>query len=599
MLWFFYRISMSATQLITISATNYPNSILLGNKPYDLNFQLINNSGKPKQFRFEFTMEGISGNIPKNFQKPVTLDPSKPYDLLVQITPTVNGSAKLIIQANAYEEVQYKELVWNVRKELSQKRRKTALGNSFVKFKDLTKGNRKLPKFKNGKVLDTESAAQEYEKIHSSSMSQIEKDQQLPDVAKRVFYTDMNFAFEILKMVQNQASVQDLLADFIYAAIDNNKDLSVSTLPAIQHIKTKDNLLVKMACYVLEKDLSLAIQLCYQINNLETRDSLLRDIFYFSYLKQFDEAMQLISNVSDQHLQLGLYYEMIKIMVKGDPSKCDALLKNLIQKSIINQEIEILTSLLLISAHLHNPQTAVDTINTLPPELKESVNKQVFKALWEQVEEIKIRVDEVPVTSLYFAFNVMAKPSSVISKVADLGGTVSENLINGEMNSVIGIVNLFSFNFPVYPTIEQCYNEIKTEKGKSFYYLIIPLKKADDATYEMAQTIIKNLFVDHANKVAHKMYIFNLDFIPYMAKPTIIVGDDPEENIVISSIVKRAFKNDVTLIIDDGLFKEGKINEWIKSILPSNKFKLLNLVLTYDFLNDYNLFKKFMIEFVR
>ena len=160
-------------------------------------------------------------------------------------------------------------------------------------------------------------------------------------------------------------------------------------------------------------------------------------------------------------------------------------------------------------------------------------------------------------------------------------------------------MNLFSFNFPVYPTIEQCYAEIKQEKGKSFYYLIIPLKNATDESYEMVQTIIKNLFVTHAGKVPHKMYIFNLDFIPYLSKPTIIVGDDPEENIVIQSIIKRVFKDKVSLIIDDGLFKDGKIHDWIKSILPSNKFKLLNLVLTYDFLNNYNMFKDFMKEFVR
>ena len=151
----------------------------------------------------------------------------------------------------------------------------------------------------------------------------------------------------------------------------------------------------------------------------------------------------------------------------------------------------------------------------------------------------------------------------------------------------------------MYPTIEQCYAEINEEKGKSFYYLIIPLKNADDAKYEMVQTIIKNLFVAHANQVPHKMYIFNLDFIPYLSKPTIIVEDDPEENIVMQSIVKRVFKNEVSLIVDDGLFKEGKINAWIKSILPSNKFKLLNLVLTYDFLNNYSMFKNFMKEFVR
>ncbi|MBN2154545.1 MAG: hypothetical protein JW776_00690 [Candidatus Lokiarchaeota archaeon] len=590
---------MSNQNLLTITATNYPNSILLGSNSYELRFQIINNSTKPEQFKFDFKMEGISGTIPMEFKEPIVLDSAKPYDLFIPIVPTVNGSAKLILQSNKYSEVKYTELVWQTRNQVSSKFIKEVLSKSFVKFQDLTKGNRKIPKFKNGKALDVESAVKEYEKIYSESMDSGVKDAQLVDVAKSVFNSDPNFAFEVLKMVQDQSSIQQLLADFIYALLEEDKDLAVAKLTILHDIPIKDELIQKMVAYFLEKDLNLAIQLCKNVTNTEIRDILLRDIFHFSYLKQFDDAMQLISIINDERLQVGLYYEMIKILLKTNPSKCTALLQNLIKKCTLLKETEILSSLFIIFAYIHNPQTTIDEISKLPIDLQNPVNKLTTKALREQKEEEKIRIEQIPVSSLYYAFNVMAKPSSVISKVSELGGTVSENLISGIMDSVIGIINLFSFNFPVYPTIEQCYAEIKNEKGKSFYYLIIPLKNADDQLYEVVQSIIKNLFVTHASNVPHKMYLFNLDFIPYLSKPTIIVGDDPEENIVIQSIIKRVFKDQVSLIIDDGLFKDGKITEWIKSILPPNKFKLVNLVLTYDFLNNHTMFKDFMNEFVR
>ncbi|MHA1111832.1 MAG: hypothetical protein ACTSRE_12065 [Promethearchaeota archaeon] len=591
---------MPTQNLLSITATNYPNAILLGNKQYDLTFQIINNSTKPEQVKFHFTTEGINADIPKKYTNPIVIDPGKPYNLTIPITPTVNGSAKLILQSNIYQEVKYTELVWHVRKEVPPKRAKEALSKSFIKFKDLTKGLKKPPRIKNGKSLTLDEATKEYEKVYSSPADQIEKDSQLKDIAQRVFNADVNFAFEILKMVQNQASVQELLADFIFAALETNKDLSISKISSVLDLKIKDTLLENIIPHLLEKDLSVVSQLCKTINNPEIRDPLLRDIFYFSYLKQFDEAMQLVNAVSNQHLQLSLYYEMVKILKKSNPTKCDSLLQNLIQKSSMIGEVEILEGLLVIAALIHTPQWVADEIETFPQEVKESVNKMIRNTIWNELKEEKVRIDEVPVSSLYYGFNVMAKPTPVITKVSEMGGTVSSNLIDGDMNSVIGIVNLFSFNFPVYPTIEQCYAEINSEKGKSFYYLIIPLKNADNTSYEMVQTIIKNLFVANANKVPHKMYIFNLDFIPYLSKPTIIVEDDPEENIVMQSIIKRVFKKeDVSLIIDDGLFKGGKINTWIKSILPSSKFKLLNLVMTYDFLNNYSMFKKFMNEFVR
>ncbi len=590
---------MSTSNIISISAKNYPNAILLGNKPYDLTFQIISNSSKPEQFKFYFSMDGLSGKIPKQYDKPIMLEPSKPFMLTIPIVPEVNGSAKIVMQSNIYQETIYKELVWHVRTEVSQKRIKEALSTSFIKIKDVSKIKKKLPKFKNGKQLDLDNAAKEYERIYTSELDQLEKDEQLKDVAKRAYNSDLNFAFEILKMVQNQASIQELLGDFIYAGLERDRTLVLSKLPMIRDIKVKDVVFQNLANYFLDKDLNLAIQYGKEITNEEIRDIVLKDIISFSYLKQFDEAMQLISFLSNQELKLGLYYELIKILQKTDVPKCVALIQNLIVSCINTKKNEILGMLLIILAHITNPQYVVDLIAAHPPEIQDLEKILTRTALWEEVEEEKIRVDEVPISSVYFAFNVMAKPTPGIAKVAELGGTVSANLINGKMDSVIGIINLFSFNFPIYPTIEQCYAEINSTKGKSFYYLIIPLRNADDSTYEIVQTIIKNLFVAHANEVPHKMYLFNLDFIPYLSQPTIIVEDDPEENIVMQSIVKRVFKNEVSLIIDDGLFKEGKINHWIKSILPSNKFKLLNMVLTYDFLNNYNLFKNLMNEFVR
>ncbi len=333
---------MSNQNLLSITATNYPNAILLGNKQYDLTFQIVNNSTKPEQVKFHFTTEGITADISKKYLNPIVVDPGKPFVMTIPISPTVNGSAKLILQSNIYQEVKYTDLVWHVRKEVPSKRAKEALSKSFVKFKDLTKGLKKPIRIKNGKSLTLDEAVKEYEKVFSSSIDHIEKDSQMKEIAQRVFSADVNFAFEILKMVQNQASVQELLADFIYAAIETNKDLSISKIDSVLDVKIKDALLEKIIPFLLEKDLSVAIQLCKNINNPEIRDPMIRDIFNFSYLKQFDEATTLLNAVSNPILQLSLYYEIIKILKQSNPTKCDALLQSLIQKSSMIGEIEIL-----------------------------------------------------------------------------------------------------------------------------------------------------------------------------------------------------------------------------------------------------------------
>ncbi|MCP4761275.1 MAG: hypothetical protein GY870_05805, partial [archaeon] len=248
---------------------------------------------------------------------------------------------------------------------------------------------------------------------------------------------------------------------------------------------------------------------------------------------------------------------------------------------------------------LMNPQAAVDMIEKLPENLKKGINEVLYAKLWEEVEVPRTRIDEISVSSVYYSFNSAAKPTKSIEMVSELGGNISENLLTEDFSSFVGIITPFGFNFPIFPSIERCYAEIKREKQKSFYYLIIPTKNKTEEDFIFIQTMLNMWFVANIEKFENKVYLFNLDFIPYLSKPTIIMGSDPEENVVIKSIVDRVFKDSVSFIIDDGLFKDGMINKILSKILPSNKFKIINLVMTYDFLNNYVLFKNFMSEFIK
>ena len=113
------------------------------------------------------------------------------------------------------------------------------------------------------------------------------------------------------------------------------------------------------------------------------------------------------------------------------------------------------------------------------------------------------------------------------------------------------------------------------------------------------QTLLNQWFVSNESKFNNKVYLFNLDFIPYLSKPTIIMGSDVAENTVIESVTKKVFGDTVNFIIDNGLFKDGMVYHILRRILPQNKFKIINLVMTYDFLNDYTLFRRFMEDFIK
>ncbi|KKK60159.1 hypothetical protein LCGC14_3027140, partial [marine sediment metagenome] len=127
-------------------------------------------------------------------------------------------------------------------------------------------------------------------------------------------------------------------------------------------------------------------------------------------------------------------------------------------------------------------------------------------------------------------------------------------------------------------------------QNKSFAYYIFPSKDNYD---ENEEKILRNTLRQFFKKVINthsQGLIFNLDFIPYLGKPTIILSSVPEINDILYTKLKK-IGDGVNIIIDDSIFKEGKIYESLQNTFPPNTAKIVNLVLSYEFINDYNLFK--------
>jgi hypothetical protein len=48
------------------------------------------------------------------------------------------------------------------------------------------------------------------------------------------------------------------------------------------------------------------------------------------------------------------------------------------------------------------------------------------------------------------------------------------------------------------------------------------------------------------------------------------------------------------VMVDNDLFKGGKSVENLSSIFYGNNFNIVNMVLSYEFINDYEIFKNFI-----
>ena len=86
--------------------------------------------------------------------------------------------------------------------------------------------------------------------------------------------------------------------------------------------------------------------------------------------------------------------------------------------------------------------------------------------------------------------------------------------------------------------------------------------------------------------------MFNLDFIPYLGKPTIIISKQNSQ--LITSKIQDKLADRVKLIVDNNLFEGGKVKEFLDRVFHSNNITVINLILSYEFINDHNILKAFI-----
>jgi hypothetical protein len=134
---------------------------------------------------------------------------------------------------------------------------------------------------------------------------------------------------------------------------------------------------------------------------------------------------------------------------------------------------------------------------------------------------------------------------------------------------------------------------LKFNTNKSIAYYVFPsTKQHNEEELSIMQTTLR-LFLP-SNKVTNQIILFNLDFIPYLGKPTIILASDSEDLSNIKSKVQKKLGNNIQVLIDNSFFKGGQTVTNLNNILMSHHIKIINLILSYEFLNDYNSFRGFI-----
>ncbi len=613
---------MSNTEnIISLNITKFPQNLLINGIDNQIEIQIMNHSNKEETFNFEFIGENLNVNVqPDEFKNHFKFEVGESKNIELKVEPLSDGFGKLTINANWLKISEYKVKVQKVREVVSDRKIEKILEKKSLDIKikadifnpenfliDMNKDIIKKAE-KQLKALKEELKSAQSGDLSTSQISE-KIDGYIKQLAKGYLSSNKPLkALEYALMLSKSKEQMELYINLIraYSFKDFNAMLQVTN--SLNDLEIKQNLYKYLALDQAINNSEKAINTCLLIQDATIKKEVLINI----YLKIIDSnpltALNLINYVDDDILKIKLLFNIARKLYKQNSQSELIDIFNLVietapkvynngsvSKKVRKESYQLLESALNILAEIENP-TKVNSIleGFADKELKEKLTKDLFDVIYVMVDEIQNKIESTPVFSQYFLLNTyVSKITNEVTNFSLKGGNISNNVLLNDFNFSTALLSLFGFDFSIFPIIDRVYNDLKYSINKSFAYYVFPIQGIyNEETLRVLKSSLVQFF-NNFNSVSSQIIVLNLDFIPYLGKPTVIMSYEQGLNDLIYSKIKK-IGDSINLILDDSTFKGGIISEELTKIFPNNKSKIVNLVLSYEFINDYNLFKNFI-----
>lgn len=429
-----------------------------------------------------------------------------------------------------------------------------------------------------------------------------ERDRLVAEYCTRYLGRDPRAACDELARIQDAGLREAKRAEFATKLGQVDLDLARAVLDQVSdgalQARAREDLVKGLAA----RDLATAATLAQGMTDEARREHLLAELAKRALASDPASAVPIASQITNPAARLNVLLLVAPHLAGADPGAAQGLYTACVDQAKalpdpVDHAAQFVTSL---ARHV-SPQQAHEILATLETDLQEPLAERVFDVVYQWVDVPKVRYEDELTLTIFYVFNAVAtNVNDPLVQFSEAGGNLSENVAGGRFTPIVSVFSLFRHSFALIQLLERVYNEIKFQHQKEFAYLYYP---AADLTNETQRNVllaaIRRFYARNADQFAGSHTVFNVDFIPALAKPTIIVGWDETTNIAVQTAVNQAFGDTVDLIVDDGLFEGGEVLSLLKEVLPATKFTVLNVVLTYDFLNNLEWFKKFLLAFTR
>ncbi|MFW9874779.1 MAG: hypothetical protein ACFFG0_16850 [Candidatus Thorarchaeota archaeon] len=584
----------NSSSIISLNITKFPQNLLIPGSENDVILQVINNSDKIENFKIVFEGENLNIIIKSaELKDQIEIAPKETKNIDLSLSPTINGFGKLIINAFWLKIKEYTVKVQKVREKVPKSKIQKILEK--YQAKSTEKVDRIDPKefFPNITLKKLQKVEEQLETMRKSHQSTLSLDSTNTEAFSRV-------TLEII-----DKTIKELAKGYLS---NNNIKISLGLALELSDPNEQLKFYVNLIRAYATKNLTETLQIIKNIDDLNLQQNLFKSIVLDQISIDSIQAFNLTRNIAKLSEKIKVLFKIAKELYDNNkPSELLTVLKGIYEVILKTPEFnsedkkdqkfiyDSLKDAIYGIAEIESPGAVHIIIEGMSNEsLKEKIIKGLFDIIYEMADEIRTEIESKLIFSQFFLLNTyISNINNEIKSFCSIGGNVSNNILSGDFNFKLVFLSLFRFNFSIFPFIDRVYNDLKFNLKKSIAYYIFPsVKNFQDNELSVFQRSLNQFFNNFTN-TSNQLFIFNLDFIPYLGKPTIILSSESQLNNTLKSKIEK-LGDTVNLIIDDSMFKGGKIYENLKSIIPPNRCEIFNLILSYEFINDYNMFMAFI-----
>jgi hypothetical protein len=614
--------NVDPNHVISISVTKFPQNLLIPDGENSVSFQVINQSDKDEHFKFVFEGENLEIDVkPVEFLDEVLFKSGETKKIDLLLKPTTDGFGKLTVNAYWMKLVEYTVKVQKIRDKISTSRITHILKNKqFLQSvkrdsfnpKDfiITSSKGEIKKIEKQIKESTVNSTKSQNNSQSSSVPKGEIDTNLTLLAKSYLSIGEFYkALESSLQLTNEDEKLELYYNLIRTNATLKLDSSLQVVEKLNDLKKKNQIAKSIALDYVNIDPDQVSKILSFIKEDSIKENAIFEVIFMSLEKDSNLALKFTEFIKDEIVKVKVLFNILKKLHENKNNSLILAIINQINEIILKSKLinistdqnyhnpayEYFKETICILAELDCPEAADKVIEGLDSEkLKKTVAKDLFKEIYKMVEEKQTKVEPIGEFSQFFLLNTYTSQiSRQVNDFSLIGGNASSNILMNNFNFNIALISLFSFNFSIFPVIDRVYLELNHKSNKSIAYYIYPsISNHNQEELKTIQTTLKKFF--QPESIKNKVTVFNLDFIPYLGKPTAILSSISDDLNAIKSKVVKALGDRVNVIIDDDLFRGGKTVESLNSIFYGSNFKIVNLILSYEFINDYDVFKTFV-----